>query len=205
MNKESLSPFLAHMWQRLQEAIKESSPDTKGKFNEFIHLIEHKRAVDEIDPTFWYELGPELRYILHSEGIVRYDRLHPIHFPGSILCQYLVQEAKENEESSERIVSLFPTSGRNLTISRPGDQPVVVSLSELEYRLLKTLLQRPERCTEHELMIGAWGMLIERSRFTQRMHQLRRKLKEQGMGTEIIENSYGGFYSLKHPEWLQLR
>jgi DNA-binding winged helix-turn-helix (wHTH) protein len=204
MIKESLSPFLAHIWQRLQEAIKESSPETKGKFNEFIHLIEHKRAEDEIDPIFWYELGPELRYILYSEGIVRYDRLRPIHFPGSILCQYLIQEAKENKESSEQIVSLSLTTGRNLTINRPGDQLIVVSLSELEYRLLKTLTQHPERCTEHELMKGAWGMLIERSRFTQRMHQLRKKLKEQGVGTEIIENSYGGFYSLNHPEWLYL-
>ncbi|HYT42232.1 MAG TPA: helix-turn-helix domain-containing protein, partial [Methylomirabilota bacterium] len=66
------------------------------------------------------------------------------------------------------------------------------------------LIQHPERCTEHELMKGSWGMLIERSRFTQRMHQLRRKLKEQGIGTEIIENSYGGFYSLNHPEWVNL-
>ena len=203
--KESLSPFLAHVRQRLQEAIKESSPETKGKFNEFIHLIEHRWADGEIDPTIWYELGPELRYILYSEGIVRYDRLRPIHFPGSILCQYLIQEAKENKESIEQVVSLSPITGRNLTINRPDDQLVVISLSELEYRLLKTLIQHPERCTEHELMKGAWGMLIERSRFTQRMHQLRRKLKEQGMGTEIIENSYGGFYSLKHPEWLQLR
>ncbi len=202
--KESLSPFLAHVRQRLQEAIKESSPETKGKFNEFIHLIEHRWADGEIDPTFWYELGPELRYILYSEGIVRYDRLRPIHFPGSILCQYLIQEAKENKESIEQVVSLSPITGRNLTINRPDDQLVVISLSELEYRLLKILIQHPERCTEHELMKGAWGMLIERSRFTQRMHQLRRKLKEQGIGTEIIENSYGGFYSLNHPEWVNL-
>jgi hypothetical protein len=204
MIKESLSPFLAHIWHRLQEAIKESSPETKGKFDQFIQLIEHKRAEDEIDPGFWYDLGPELRYILYSEGIVRYDRLRPIHFPGSILCQYLIQEAKENKESIEQVVSLSPTTGRNLTINRPEDQLIVISLSELEYRLLKTLSQHPERCTEHELMVGAWGMLIERSRFTQRMHQLRKKLKEQGIVTEIIENSYGGFYSLNHHEWLHL-
>ena len=202
--KESLSPFLAHIWQRLQEAIKESSPEIKGKFNEFIHLIEHRWTDGEIDPSFWYELGPELRYILYSEGIVRYDRLRPIHYPGSILCQYLIQEAKENKESIEQIVSLSQSTGRNLTIGRPEDQLVVISLSELEYRLLKTLMQHPERCKEEELMKGAWGMLIERSRFTQRMHQLRRKLKDQGIGTEIIENSYGGFYSLKHPEWIRL-
>jgi len=202
--KESLSPFLAHMWQRLLQAIKESGPETKGKFNEFIHLIKHKRADDEFDPALWYELGPELRYILYSEGIVRYDRLRPIHFPGAILCQFLIQEANESPESSEQIISLPPAVGRHLTISYPGEQPIIVSLSELEYRLLKTLVQHPERCKEEELMKGAWGMLIERSRFTQRMHQLRKKLKDQGVGTEIIENSYGGFYSLNHPEWVNL-
>jgi GTPase SAR1 family protein len=202
--KESLSPFLAHMWQRLQEAIKESSPETKGKFNEFIHLIKHKWADDEFDPALWYDLGSELRYILYSEGIVRYDRLHPIHFPGAILCQFLIQEANESQESSEQIISLPPAVGRHLTISYPGEQSIIVSLSELEYRLLKTLVLHPERCKEEELMKGAWGILIERSRFTQRMHQLRRKLKEQGVRTEVIENSYGGYYSLKHPEWVNL-
>jgi Transcriptional regulatory protein, C terminal len=201
---ESLSTFLAHIWQRLHEGIEKSSEGTKSRFHEFIHSLAYKCADDEIDPTDWYELGPELRYMLYSEGLVRYDRLQPIHFPGSILCQYLTQEAKESKEGSKQPSSLLPTTGRNLTISHTGDQAVVVSLSELEYRLLKTLLQHPERCKDEELMRGAWGMLIERSRFTQRMHQLRKKLKDQGIVAEIIENSYGGFYSIKHPEWVQL-
>ena len=196
---ESLSPFLAHIWQRLEDVLNKSDQKTKSSFYEFIGMLEQKRPDDEIDPTFWYELGPELRYILYSEGIVRFDRLQPIHFPGNILGRYLIQKAISAQ-------SILPTSTteRQLTINRPGEQSVVVSLSELEYRLLKTLTQHPERCTEHELMIGAWGMLIERSRFTQRMHQLRRKLKEHGIETEIIENSYGGFYSLNHPEWIHL-
>ena len=197
--KESLSPFLARVWQRLQEAIKESSSETKDKFNEFIHLIEHKWSNEEVDPTFWYELGPELRYILYSEGIVRYDRLQPIHFPGSILRRYLIQKVNTTQSTLPA-----PTTGRYLTISRPGEQSTVVPLSELEYRLLKTLIQHPEHCKEDELMKGAWGMLIDRSRFTQRMHQLRRKLKEQGTDHEIIENRYGGIYSLNHPEWFSL-
>src|SRR6266487_1403663 len=196
---ESLSPFLAHIWQRLEEVINKSDQRTKSSFYEFISLLEHKRADDEIDPTFWYELGPELRYILYSEGIVRYDRLQPIHFPGYTMSSYLMLKA-----NNAQTTLATPSTGKHLTINLPGKQPVVVSLSELEYRLLKTLAQHPERCSEHELMKGAWGMLIERSRFTQRMHQLRKKLKEQGVGTEIIENSYGGFYSLNHPEWLHL-
>ncbi len=196
---ESLSSFLAHIWQRLEDVINKSDQKTKSSFSEFIGLLEHKRADDEMDPTFWYELGPELRYILYSEGIVRFDRLQPVHFPGFILSRYLIQKANSTQTALPA-----PTTARQLTINRPGEQPVVVSLSDLEYRLLKTLAQHPERCTEHELMKGAWGVLIERSRFTQRMHQLRRKLKDQGVGTEIIENSYGGFYSLNHPEWLHL-
>jgi hypothetical protein len=52
-------------------------------------------------------------------------------------------------------------------------------------------------------MIEAWGKKIERQTFTQRMHHLRKKLREQ-CGTEIIENRYGGLYSLNHPEWFHL-
>jgi len=199
---ESLSAFLAHIWQRIQEALEKSSQETKSKFYEFISSIAYKQAADEIDSTEWYELGPELRYILYSEGIVRYDRLRPVHFPGAILSQYLMQKAKGSAESAA--VSPPPTTGHSLTISHPGEQPVLVSLSELEYRLVKTLLQHPERCKEDELMQGAWGRLIEKPRFTQRIHQLRKKLRDQGVGTEIIENNYGGFYSLNHPEWLHL-
>jgi len=162
-------------------------------------MLGYKQADDEIDPTTWDELGAELRYILYSEGIVRYDRLRPIHFPGTILSRYLIRKANSAQNALPA-----PTTGKYLTISRPDEQSAVVSLSDLEYRLLKTLTQHPERCKEEELMKGAWGMLIERSRFTQRMHQLRRKLKEQGIGTDIIENSYGGFYSLNHPEWIHL-
>src|SRR5215469_1529044 len=199
---ESLSAFLAHIWQRIQEALEKSSQVAKSKFYEFMSSLAFKQAADEIDATDWYELGSELRYILYSEGIVRYDRLRLVHFPGAILSQYLVQRAKGNAESA--VVSPPPKTGHSLSISHPGDQFVLVSLSESEYRLVKSLLQHPERCKEDQLMQGAWGRLIEKPRFTQRMHQLRKKLKEQGIGAEIIENSYGGFYSLNHPEWLHL-
>jgi GTPase SAR1 family protein len=201
---ESLSPFLAHIWHRLGEVINKCDQKARSKFVEFIRLLEYKQANDEVDPTVWYELGSDLRYILYSEGIVRYDRLRPVHFPGAILCQYLIQETKESLGGNEQIISQMPSDGRYLTISYSGEQRADVLLSDLEYRLLKTLIQHPDRCKEEALMKGAWGKLIERSRFTQRMHQLRKKLKDQGIGTDIIENSYGGFYSLKHPEWIYL-
>jgi len=198
---ESLITFLPHVWQRLQEAIEGSTPETKGKFNDFISELEYKRADEEIDPTFWYDLGPELRYILYSEGIVRYDRLQPIHFPGSTLSQYLIQKAKENSERPSIVAS---GTKRMLMISRPGNPLESLQLSELEYYLFKTLLQHPKRCTEEELMKGAWGKVIDRSPFTQRMHHLRKKLRDSCEGTEIIENHYGGLYSLNNPEWFYL-
>jgi hypothetical protein len=196
---ENISPFLAHIWQRLEEVINSSEQKTRENFFHFIGLLKNKQPTDEVDPIYWDDLGSDLRYILYSEGIVRYDRLQPIHFPGLTLSYYLVHKA-----NSMQSAFLAPVAGRHLTMSRPGEQPMALSLSELEYRLLKTLMQHPERCKEEDLMKGAWGMLIDRSRFTQRMHQLRRKLKEQGLGSEIIENSYGGYYSLKHPDWLKL-
>src|SRR5260370_33553939 len=195
---ESLSAFLAHIWQRIQEALEKSSQETKSKFYEFINSLAYKQADNEIDSTEWYELGPELRYILYSEGIVRYDRLRPVHFPAAILSQYLMQKAKGRAERAA--VSPPPTTGHSLTISHPGEQTVLVSLSEVDYRLFKTLLQHPERCKEDELIQGAWGRLIEKPRFTQRMHQLRKKLKDQGVVTEIIENNSGGFSSRNPPE-----
>ena len=137
---ENLSPFLAHIWQRLEEVLNKSGQSTKDRFYDFIDLLKLKQATDELDPTTWYDLGSELRYILYSEGIVRYDRLQPIHFPGLTLGRYLVQKAN-NLQSALPV----PTPGRYLTVSCPGEQSVVVSLSDLEFRLLKTLLLHPER------------------------------------------------------------
>ncbi len=201
-----VSTFLTRTWKRLQEAIGKSSQETKNSFENFINLLTtNPPAEKEMNPVFWNQLGAELRYILSSEGIVRYDLLQPIHYPGSTLRNYLVQKAKE---SSGRISSqaVAPTTGRGfwLTINCSGNQEERLSLSELEYLLLKTLLQSPERCNEAELMKGAWGETIPRPTFTQRMHHLRRKLKEACRGTEIIENRYGGLYSLNHPEWFHL-
>jgi len=209
---EGLSTFFTRTWNRLQEALKsdtETKEKTLGDFREFIQVLAQKQADDEINPVYWDQWGSELRYILCSEGIIRYDPFRPIHFPGSILRYYLVQKARENSElftssiASPTIVS--PTAGRGfrLSISQPENQREILSLSELEYHLLKTLLQNPKHCSELELMTGAWGKKIDRGVFTQRMHHLRKKLREQS-GTEIIQNRYGGLYSLNHPEWFHL-
>ena len=197
---ELLNTFLASIWKRLQEAMSKAKPETKSKFYEFISVLSQKQANDVIDPKFWDYLAAELRYILYSEGIVRYDLYHPIHFPGFTLSNYLAQKAYEGNEQP-----LAPITGssRILNVKQPGNPPLQISLSELEYRLLKTLLRHPKRCTEEELMIGAWSTKINRPVFTQRMHQLRKKLKGSGE-TDFIENRYGGIYTLNNPEWLYL-
>src|SRR5579883_2856558 len=190
---EPVSPFLSSLWKRLQDALKESQPETEARFREFIRSLGSKSADETIDDSTWANLGGELRYILQNEGLVRVDLFQPVHYPGRLICQYLLQKRQESATA--------PQQGFWLTINRPGSQKLQVSLSEREYGLLKTLLQHPIRCPEEQLMKGAWGKPIDKSAFTQRMHQLRKKLRLQSGEVEIIENHYGGFYSLNHPEW----
>lgn len=203
----SLSFFLAHIWQRVQEALKKSSEETQNNFYTFVKLLAEKRAEEILEPAYWETLGYELRYILSSEGIIRYDPFQPIHFPGTTLRHYLIRKIREHSSSEDSVphrAASSITRGFWLNISRPGYQQDRLPLSELEYHLLKTLIQHPGRCTEEELMKGAWGKVIQRPTFTQRMHHLRKKLKDRCGGTEVIENRYGGQYSLSHPEWLHL-
>ncbi len=197
---ELLNTFLASIWKRLHEAIDKGRPETKNKFYEFINLLAQKQAEDVIDRTFWDYLGAELRYILYSEGILRYDLFRPIHFPGSTLSRYLAQKAYEGNEQP---LATITASGRILIVKQPENPQVQISVSELEYRLLKTLLQHPNRCTEEELIMGAWGKKIDRSVFAQRIHQLRKKLKGT-RETDFIENRYGGIYTLNNADWLYL-
>jgi DNA-binding winged helix-turn-helix (wHTH) protein len=193
-----LNTFLTSIWKRLREAIDNSTVETRSKFKEFVSLLSQKEAGKVIDFEFWDQLGVELRYVLSSEGILRYDLFQPIHFPGATLSRYLAQKANE-------IIVKQPSSlaGRYLVIRQPGNIPLQLSLSELEYRLLKTLSQHPNHCTEEELMRGAWGNKINRPVFTQRMHQLRKKLRDH-TDSDFIENRYGGIYSLNKPEQLYL-
>jgi Transcriptional regulatory protein, C terminal len=193
---ERISTFLNGLWRRLQEALEKGSPEVRASFDEFIGLLPTKRAQEELPLEKWKSLGTELRYILRSEGIIRYDRFQPIRFPGAILRKYLIQKGKET--------SSLPARNLQLTISRPTSEREQLPLSEIEYHLIKTLMQHPRRCPEEELMKSAWGKLIERQTFTQRMHHLRRKLRDSGGNIEFITNKYGGFYSLNHVEWLHL-
>ncbi|GAC1568427.1 MAG: hypothetical protein NVS3B14_17600 [Ktedonobacteraceae bacterium] len=205
---ERVSTFLDRTWKRVQGSLDAGSQITRDRFKDFIAESRGKSAREEIDPETWNQLGLELRYILYSEGIVRNDLLQPIYYPGSILLNYLVQKAQEQGRPLASITLPQPqvmTNNTNeLIITLPDRQPVRLELSLLEYRLIKTLLQHPKRCTEEELMEAAWGRIIGKQVFTQRIHHLRKKLREHSEGEEIIENRYGGYYLLNHAEWLQL-
>lgn len=198
-----ISPFLARLWKRLQEVLEMSSAETKNNFAEFVSSLVQKRTDDEIPASIWAGMGAELHYILANEGLIRYDLLRPVYYPGVILRNYLLQQAQQVQQDA-KIGIPTPRSYR-LTINIPDHLPERLLLSELEYRLLKILLQQhPAKCNEEELMKGAWGTLIEKATFTQRMHHLRKKLRKHGQENDMIVNQYGGQYALNHTEWLCL-
>jgi len=200
---ERVSTFLDRTWKRVKKALDISSPETRSTFYKFIAQVKHRHAIEEIEPEIWDQLGSEVRYILYGEGIVRYDPLRPVYYPGSVLLNYLSQKAQEYSGQAA-FLPQPALSSRELLIMMPEKEPERLSLSELEYRLIRTLLEHPKRCSEEELMKAAWGRLIDRPVFTQRMHHLRKKLREAFEGEEIVENRYGGIYLLNHAEWLRL-
>lgn len=208
---ESKGTFFDTAWKRLQKAIQDD-PQTRARtareFQECLQLFVQEKSDGEIRPEYWSSWGPELRYILSSEGIVRHDPYQKISLPGELLRLYLLQKAQA--EGALATASLPPSfSGGHsywLTIKR-NNQQERLSLSALEYLLFQALLQHPKNCTEAELMRAAWKEQPldkgAKGAFTQRMYHLRKKLRDR-CGTEIIENRYGGLYSLNHPDWFQL-
>ena len=207
--KERLSIFLLNIWNRLERALQFCSQETRSQFSQWAlsstaspnHVIEG-----------WNQYSPELRYILACEGVICFDEAHSARYPGTVLLNYLIQAA---QKSSLRPVQIPATSsivpGKSsrsfwLTTTLPGNKPEPLALSEKEYRLLSTLLQHPEACTATMLKEGAWGSQpISNTAFTQRMHQLHKKLKKQYGEDDVIEKRYRGQYILKHPERFQLQ
>ncbi len=209
---ERVSTFLESTWKRIDEALETSSPETGEHFRAFIEEHSRKRAWDEIEPGTWNQLGKELHFILRNEGIIRYDPLATIYYPGSLCLLSLAQKVREEDEYGElpepptlREAPLLTAPGqKKLQITMPGKESSVIPLSELEYRLFRMLLQHPKKCNETELMQAAWGRRIDRSVFTQRMHHLRKKLRKFTGDEDIIENRYGGIYLLNHADWLEI-
>jgi hypothetical protein len=205
---ERISTFLDQTWKRVKSSLDTSGQETRDRFYDFITKSKGKSAHEKIDPVTWNQLGLELRYILYSEGVVRYDPFQPVFYPGSALLNYLAQKAQEQNKAATPVVVLpieeMTSNASELVITVPGKEPQPLELSLLEYHLMKTLLRRPDRCTEEELMKAAWGKIIGKQVFTQRMHHLRKKLKEYSGEEEMIENRYGGFYKLNHADWLRL-
>ncbi len=192
---QHVSAFLAQVWKRLEEGLEHSMPETRTHFQEFVEFLRDHPTETVLPQKLWTEWGPELRYLLQNEGIVRYDVFKDIYLPGKLLRDYFIQQIN--------LASTSQSKGFWLTITCNGlEEPV--SLSELEYRLLKTLLQSSRRYSEEELMKSAWGRIIDRSTFSQRMYHLRKKLRERSGNQDVIANHYGGQYSVVHPEWLRL-
>src|SRR5260370_6178277 len=205
---ERLGTFLDSTWKRTKASLDVSSQETRNKFYDFMAKSRGRSASEEIDPAIWNQLGLEVRYILYSEGIVRYDLLQPIYYPGAMLLGYLAQKALEQDKSAPSVMlpqSQAPTShASELIITLPGKQPRLLELSSLEYALMKTLLHYPSKCSEEALMKSAWGKITSKQVLNQRIFHLRKKLKDICDGKDMIENIYGGFYSLNHPEWFSL-
>ena len=202
---EQVGTFPSSTWKRLQEAIQNSNdiPRVEEQFHRFVLYCANRHADEQVEYSFWDNLDPELRYILYSEGIVRYDPLQPIYFPGTILRDYLVQQAKDMHRGVIQ-ASPKPEREHTLTITKPDMEKKQIPLSRLEHRLLKTLIEHADYCTEQELIQSGWEKGTERANLTQRLYKLRNKLKEHLHGEDIIENRYGGIYSLTHPHWLHV-
>jgi Transcriptional regulatory protein, C terminal len=202
--KERLNTFLTNLWKRLQEALAASSHETQHMFYALLLILQAhpNRILEE-----WSKLGSELRYILSGEGLVCFDMKQRVRGPGSVLLDYLSEKAQlSNERISSHTALPSSTNIRSawLHITLPEREPTRLLLSEKEYSLLQTLLQHPQLCPEDILMKNVWGKEVDRSTLSQRMHQLRKKLKNYLGDNDVIENSYGGHYSLHHPEWFQL-
>jgi Transcriptional regulatory protein, C terminal len=199
---EQLSTFFMDLWNRLQEAFASSSQpqEIRNKFRSFLIASEPNKM---INTKMWDQLGSKIRYILKNEGTVCFDQFERVHYPGAILLDYLRQKVLDDKNYSV-LSTASPLKGFWLTITCPGSTPKQLSLSEREYGIMYTLLQHTEPCTQETLMIGAWGRIIDRPAFTQRIYHLRRKLKDGCNQTDVIKNSYGGSYLLHHPEWFHL-
>ncbi len=198
---ERVSAYFDRTWKRVTRALQNSSPEAQEQFYSYMQASDQWQNQDGSVPGAWSKLDEGLRYILRSEGIVRADLSLPVEYPGELLRLYLERRAREQSGLAANRLS---TGQKELHILLPGQAPVSIVLSEIEYRLVKTLLDHPQRCSEAQLMQAAWGHLIDRSVFTQRMHHLRKKLRRAANDEEIIENRYGGIYLLSHVEWLQM-
>ena len=200
-----LSIFLTNVWSRLQDALNKSSWEAKENFSLFIKLLKEDVSPEQaIDPVAWDNLGPELHYILRNEGIVRSEPGLPVYYPGDTLRNSLIAKAARSSVASTSPATA--SAGRNLwlTVNMPERPTQRLLLSDIEYRLFKTLLHEPARYHEEDLLKSGWDTPVSRTTLTQRIHHLRKKLKEICGDEEIIQNHYGGFYSLNHSEWFAL-
>ena len=201
---ERVSAYLGRTWKRINQALQSGGQEARDQFYSFIRTIKQEQVNNEEELGWWEKISEDLRSILRSEGIVRYDPFMSIVYPGALLKLYLEQRVQEQIGQTMPKLSAS-LNQKELQITLPGKSPSSVLLSDIEYKLIKTLLDTPGRCSEDQLMQAAWEHHIDRSVFTQRMHHLRKKLRKYTDDEELIENRYGGIYLLSHTEWLSLQ
>ncbi|GCE47313.1 hypothetical protein KTH_21820 [Thermosporothrix hazakensis] len=190
-----VATFLIGLWKRLTEALASGGQDAKDAFAHFVLTLKQREEV--LSAHEWQALHYKIRYILVNEGIVRYDPFQPIYLPGSLLCHFLRQQ-----QFREYPTQLGRTASFSVSISLENRSVKQLSLTELEYRLLKVLMEHPLRCSSEVLMKEVWGKMIERSTLSQRLYHLRKKLRKHS-GVDFIANHYGGHYSLRFPDRLR--
>jgi len=153
------------------------------------------RLARALSPRRGAPLEPELREHLWNEGLLVSPHGRP--------CELFVSCISHGSERTTAGVTapVTPTPplavvpGRVRLRASTGEWRIV-RLSPLEYRLLAALKHAAGTEVSREaLMDAGWNEPVSLSTFSQRLHQLRRKLRDV-LGDDCIENTYGSGYRL---------
>jgi hypothetical protein len=212
--------FEAHHDHR--EATGQWEPLTDAEREEVLHMAHHTfdsiclRIGKEIAQRIWPK-EPEVdllhklarTLIAHHNMATEYDLRDALKGYGLLVpyqsrpCELFVASVSRNAEFSRAAApTVAPppppavAAGR-IRVRMPDGAWRVVRLSPLEYRLLAALKRAGSAEVSREaLMTAGWGQPVSLSTFSQRLHQLRRKLHDV-LGADCIENTYGSGYRLE--------
>ncbi len=153
---EHVSAYFGRTWRRIDQALQDSGQEAKDQFYEFIRASDKWRSFNGSEQELWEQFDEELHYILRSEGIVRSDPLMPVEYPGTLIRLYLEQRVRE-QEGPPAVRPSMPSNQKELLVTLPGQSPTSIALSDIEYRLVKILLDNPKRCNEDTVDAGRMG------------------------------------------------
>jgi|GEM_PF-5323837 hypothetical protein len=157
------------------------------------------------------EAAADLLYRL-ARALVAHRNMGVEHELGEVLHEYGMLVPHQNRPCELFVTGVGRSAGISVAapaVSLPGGgagrvrirvptgEWRVVRLSPLEYRLLAALKRAGSvEVSREALMEAGWGMAVPLSTFAQRLHQLRRKLRDM-LGKDYIENVYGSGYRLQ--------